>query len=176
MKWNYWRWFAVGLSGKSGWKKFIDWWLIAHAAAAFILMHYTAVSLKEAATTLMLPLASVFVGLSFAWAGNAQALLQTEEIEELTQTHPDGLQNYIYTFQTAILVILTTLVAWGCAGLGMFDGDQIKEPICGSFSLANIAAFALFFLSSLTVRECWHVVLGSQMFILARHKIKNNRS
>jgi hypothetical protein len=172
MKWSYWRWLTLGLIGKPGWKKFLDWWLLGHAAAAFALTHYSGVELKEAATTLMLPLASIFVGLSFAWAGNAQALLQTDEIESLVQKHPDGLHNYIYTFQTAILVILITLVAWGCAGLGIFAGPWFKKPFCDIIRPVDIVAFALFFLSSVTLRECWHVVLGSQMFILLRYKLK----
>lgn len=171
MKWNFWRWLFLGLNAKPGYRKIIDFWFIFQLAISILLAHLVDVSLKEAASTLILPLSGIFVGLSFAWAGNAQALLQETEIERLADAHPDGLENYVYTFQLAILMILITLVCWGLAGLGLFEKSFFSSEILGFL----IECF-LYLLASLTLRECWHVVLGSQILILTRSKIreKNN--
>lgn len=133
---------------------------------------------KDAASTILLPLAGIFVGLSFAWIGNTQAILKENEIEELMYRHQDGIEAYVYTYQLAILVILTTLIAWGVAGLGI---SRISSGVClisvlgvDSF-FCKLATATLFALASATVRECWHIVLSSQMFILSRFKIRNHK-
>lgn len=176
MKWQYWKWFFCGVDGqKRGLLSLLDWWIVFHLTVAVGLAYFVSVSVKEAASTVLLPLASIFIGLSFAWAGNAQALMQTEEIEELSQHVPGGLQTYAYKFQTSILVILVTLCAWGLAGLGMFE---CKASASKCFSCEywkyGIKGF-LYFLASLTLRECWHVVLGSQIMLISRHSIKKGK-
>ncbi len=161
MKWRYWTWLFKGLNGKPGIVKFWNRWLFLHIAIATALTIWISMPLAEVARTMMLPLAGIFIGLSFAWAGNAQALLQSDEIEKMVEKHEDGIENYIYTFQTAILVILISLIGWGLAGLEAFS----SVPHC-------YITFALYLISSIALRECWHVVLGSQLMILARYKIK----
>ncbi len=168
MSCDYWKWLFIGLNGKSGISKFLNIWLCFHIFIGLGLAFWITIPLHEAARNLVLPLAGVFIGLSFAWAGNAQAILQTDEIEELAQYHADGLKNYVYTFQTAILFILIALVGWGLAGLKAFD-------FCDNAILVWVIEFFLFFVSSIVLRECWQVVLGSQMLILVRNKIKENK-
>jgi len=126
--------------------------------------------LVEAAKAVLLPLASVFVGLSFAWAGNAQALLQTTEIEEITAKHAGGIRNYVFTFLAAILTILVTLVLWGIAGLGLFD-KQWPTPIHPK--LYFVVGTILYSTASLTLRECWQVVIGAQLLLLTRKDVKD---
>ena len=122
----------------------------------------------------MLPLAGIFVGLSFAWGGNAQALLGTPEIRDLTEQHEGGFEEYVYSFQSAILLILLTLVLWGLAGLNIFDNTW---PTANNIYSYTITESILFMAASLAIRECWHVVLGAQWFLLARYKIgKTNQS
>ncbi len=117
---------------------------------------------------LLLPLASIFVGLSFAWGGNAQALLQTKEIKDLTEKHEGGFEEYLYTYQLSILLILTALVSWGMAGLNIFDEVWPTEENAMVYLLLESI---LFFLASLAIRECWHVVLGAHAMLLAKHEI-----
>jgi len=166
MKWDYWKWLFKGLNGKAGLRKFLDVWIIFHALIAYALSEIITMPLHDVSRTLMLPIASIFIGLSFAWAGNAQALLQTEELKKLFENHTDGLKNYIYTFQTSILIILVLLVGWGLAGLQVFQGVYVPY-------LPRLPELVLYFISSLAFRECWHVVLGSQILILQRLNIQN---
>lgn len=166
---RFWTWFFRGTGGKPGYRKFLDRWFFFHLILGIALAWVVPISLKEAANAVLLPLAGIFIGLSFAWGGNAQALLQTEEIEKLTDYHPGGFEDYIYTFQAAILAILVTLAGWGFAGLGLFDDVW---PKTSSRPAYLCVAGSLFFLASLTIRECWHVVLGAQLMLIARRKIK----
>lgn len=101
--------------------------------------------------------------------------MQTEEIKELSQHVPGGLQTYAYKFQTAILVILVTLCAWGLAGLGLFENQKnICKHLPCDYSKYAVQG-CLYFLASFTLRECWHVVLGSQIMLISRHSIKQSK-
>lgn len=124
------------------------------------------------ANTVLLPLIGIFIGLSFAWAGNTQALMQSSEIDQLSRYHRGGFIDYVYTYQTAILAILITLVFWSLAGLSVFD---CMWPKVDRKELYFGIKIFLFSISSLTFRECWHIVLGTQWMLLAQKQIKNQK-
>lgn len=178
MRWHFWKWFFQGLNGKPGLLRLFDRWLVLHVGVGFGLAWLVEVPLHEAARTLILPLAGIFIGLSFAWAGNAQALLQTKKIEAIAGYHPDGIRHYVYTFQLAILILLVTLIAWGLAGLEVVSSESLRRKFSLSYHTRHAASYLveafLYFLSSLTLRECWHVVLGSQSLILLRHDARKS--
>lgn len=164
---NYWYWFFKGYDDGPGYKKLVDKWLIAHFFLAIILALLSDISPSDAANAVLLPLAGIFIGLTFAWGGNVQALMQTEEIKELAENHPGGLPSYIFDYQTAILTILITLVMWGMAGLELFDFSD-------RFTLLKFPSEVfLYFLASMTLRECWHVVLSAQYMLLYKKKIED---
>lgn len=166
---TYWEWFAKGRNGRPGWQKFFDRWLALHVVVGVVMGFGLRLPAVDAARSVLLPLAGVFVGMSFAWVGNAQAILQSEEIERLSEQHPGKLEQYVYTYQSAILAILLTLVAWGLAALG-----TLEQPCpwqCPS-STYNLAKSALYALASLALRECWHVVLGAQLLMLSQRYVR----
>ena len=169
MKWQFWKWLFCGLKDEPGYRLLVNWWLVIHIAAGILTALLVGVSIHEAARTILLPISGIFIGLSFAWAGNAQALLKESEIEKIAKHHPDGIQTYIYTFQLAILIILITLVAWGLAGLKVFD-----VVILSNSTVQTAIEALLYFLASITLRECWHVIMGSQLMILSRHNVRND--
>lgn len=169
---SYWRWFFRGSGGRPGIYRYWDKWLVFHVAVGVLLAWISPVPLEEAAKGLLLPVAGVFIGLSFAWGGNAQALLESAEIQEMVDEHPGGFEEYVYTFQSAVLFLLLTLVLWAFAGLGIFDRAWPKqENIYAYLGLGTL----LYMLASLSVRECWHVVLGAQWFLVARYKIRKSK-
>jgi hypothetical protein len=170
-KFDYWRWFLKGSGGKTGYKRLLlNWWTIVHIVFGLILTFLVKADVKTAANSVLLPLAGIFIGLCFAWAGNAQALMQSDEIEKLSRHHEGGFVEYVFVYQTAILVVLVTLVLWGLAGLGVF------ESLCSCAGGSFVVKIVLFFLSSITLRECWHVVMGAQWMLLAQHEIKKKDS
>ena len=170
MKWEFWKWLFLGLKDKPGISNFLNWILLLHIGVGLFLATFIDVSLYEAAKTVLLPLAGIFIGLSFAWAGNAQAMLKESEIERFADFHRDGIRTYVYTFQLAILVILLTLIAWGLAGLKFFELPVFSNS-CVKYGIEAM----LYFLASLTMRECWHVVIGSQILILSRYHVRKVR-
>jgi len=165
---GFWKWFFIGSGAGPGIRRFFDIWFLVHFAVGVTASLVVPVSLKQAGISLLLPLAGIFIGLSFAWGGNAQALLQTEEIKKLSAFRDGGYEEYIYTYQAAVLLILTTLVGWGIAGLGIFD--QVW-PTTSQGDIYHTLSAILFFLASVTLRECWHVVLGAQALLLIKFKI-----
>lgn len=168
---TFWSWLCKGSGNGAGLKRFLDRWVLLHIAVGLALAFLVPIPLQDAAVTLLLPVAGIFIGLSFAWGGNAQALLQSKEIENMSSFRDGGYVEYVYAFQAAILLILVTLVLWAIAGLGVFD---MVWPTCSNYYLYFLISFFLFFFSSLTVRECWHVVLGAQSMLLARFEIRKS--
>lgn len=67
---------------------------------------------------------------------------------------------------------LVTLVFWALAGFRIFDDTW---PTTCRQKLYLIVKAILFTLSSLTLRECWHVVLGAQWMLLVQNAIKQTR-
>ncbi len=166
---SYWRWLLRGSGGKPGFTWFLDLWLPVHAMVGLVLALAVPVPLASAATAVLLPLVAAMIGLSFAWSGNAQALMATEEIENLATYSKGGLPDFVYLFQTAIVVLIGALVAWSLAGLEVFD----KVWPRGDSGHAYLAVkCVVYFLTSLAVRECWAVVVGAQSLLLARSLIR----
>lgn len=166
---SFWAWFFRGRANDPGWRRLLNWWLVWHLALGVSLAWLVPVSIADAANTVLLPLAGVFVGMSFAWVGSAQAIAQSNEIDRLADKQPAGFETYVYPFQTAILGLLVALGFWGIAGLGVFD--QPCPWACPSILYKAVAAF-LYSLASLTVRLCWQVVLGAQLLLLYQRAVR----
>jgi len=169
---SFWVWFFRGRAGEAGWRRVVNSWLILHVVVGVTVSWLVPVRLDEAAKAVLLPLVGVFVAMSFAWVGTAYAIVQTEEIDALAEQHPGGIESYVFPFQTAILILLVALTAWGLAGLGVYDRKCLMS--CPAWGYSAISA-GLFGLGSLTIRECWHVVLGSQMLLLYQRAIRKMR-
>jgi hypothetical protein len=134
----------------------------------YVCAKYAPTDLKAAGATVLLPLAAVLVGLTFAWGGNAQALLQSEAIEGLAEHRAGGLYEYVYPYQAAILVILVDAIAWGLCGLGYADAVW---PTRSNTTLYFRTAWAVYGFTSLTIQECWQTVLSSQWLLLGRWEV-----
>ena len=169
---SFWSWAFRGTGAGPGFRRFRDWWLVMHLAVGLLLAWLVPVSLADAANTVLLPLAGIFIGLSFAWAGNAQALLQASEIEDLATVRAGGFAEYVFMFQLAVLSLLVAVVLWGLAGLRLFD-----EPCpwaCPS-AVYFFTEVTLYGVASLALRECWNVVVGAQALLMVRRRIRQSR-
>lgn len=172
IEFSFWRWMAKGSGSKPGYRRLVNTWLAFHLAVGTVFALFVSVTLATAANTVLLPLAGILIGLSFAWAGNAQALLQASEVEEMTDFHPGGFTEYVFTYQAAIFAILVTLVFWAIAGFEVFDSQWPTPAHKKLYFAAKVFAFTL---SSLTLRECWHIVLGAQWLLLSKKRIRDSR-
>ncbi len=151
----------------------MSWWILFHILIGSTLSFVVPVDLSTAASAVLLPLVGILIALAFAWAGNAQALMQSTEIEELAERHVGGFVEYVYTYQLAIFVILITIVLWASAGLGVYDKVWPTPSCTKAYEALKVVLYAL---SSLTLRECWHVVLGAQTMLLMQQKIKKMKN
>lgn len=169
---TYWQWFFKGSGGKPGYRRILNRWLAAHLLVGVFVSYIVKEDLSTCSNTVLLPLVGILIGLSFAWSGSAQAMLQTNEIRLLSDYHKGGFTEYVYLYQTAILIILVTLVCWGLAGLKVFDKWWPTAMAPGSYFFTETI---LFVLASLTLRSCWLVVMGSQWMLLTQKKIKEEK-
>ena len=87
---SYWSWLLRG--EHPGWRRLVDRWLVLHAGIGVAAVGLVPVQLEVAAQTVLLPLAGVFVGMSFAWVGNALAIVQSPEIDRLSEKNPAGFE------------------------------------------------------------------------------------
>ena len=167
---RYREWLLFGSGGKPGWQRFTDIWLLVHIAIGGLLAQSIQLSLSDAARAILLPLVGVLVGLTFAWAGNASSLLQSKEIGELSRYKKGGFAEYVFVYQTAILVILSTVAFWGLAGLGLFDDVWPTPSKSSEYMVVKLMLYAMI---SLTIRECWHAVLGAQWMLLIQRAMRD---
>ncbi len=166
---EFWDWFAKGSGGPPGFQRLLGRWFVLHATVGGLLSYVVPVNLSTAANAVLLPLVGILIGLAFAWAGNAQTLMQSPEIDDLAEHHDGGFLDYAYTYQLAILVILATVVGWAFAGLEVYDKVWPNETSAGLYFGVKMMLYTL---SSLTLRECWHVVLGAQFMLIVQRKIR----
>lgn len=161
MRINFWQWLI------DDWKaqmKLIlgDRYVFFHILGA-LLFGIKIIDPTKFATTILLPFASIIIGISFAWGGNAVALLSDGALQTIAEQHKKGFENYVYKFLLSILILLGTLVCWLFVATGIF---------CGTSSiLSNIIFYFILMLSSIALREVWHVILGVQYMLLWKYHI-----
>lgn len=169
---TFWHWLFKGSGADPGFGRILNWWLVLHIGVGVGAVFVVPGTLKDAANSVLLPMVGILIGLTFAWAGNAQALLQSEEMAQLAKFRKGGFEEYVYTYQLAILAILITLILWGLAGLSVFDDVW---PKCTGSIPYDVIKGILFAACSITIRECWHVVLGAQLMLLAQKRIRERK-
>lgn len=111
---------------------------------------------------------AIFVGLTFSWAGNAHALLQSPEILKFAENSGDGIEGYIFSFQLSILVLLVTMAFWVMPSL------EIAYPLRSGFGLNAfnfLSEWLLYSLLAMALRSSWHAVLGANLLLLVRAKL-----
>jgi len=168
---SYWGWFFRGTGPEPGYRTILNWWLFVHLAVGLIFGALVRVGLREAGSTVMLPLVGILVAVSFAFVGSAQAVMRTGEVRALALYVGGGYAQYIYTFQTCILVILVALIAWGCAALNVYD--RFLSPETSPLVYFSFKA-TLFGLASLALRESWQVVMGTHLLLIAHDVMRSN--
>lgn len=166
---GYWNWFISGSGAKPGYRRIINLWIIFHIGVGVLISFIVQANLDIAANTVLLPLVGIFIGFSFAWATIAQALMQSNEIDLLVKHHEGGLAEYIYLYQTAVLVIFITLILWGFAGLSVFDKLWPTTKQCITYTIFKTLLFAF---CSMSLRECWHVIDNTHRLLLAKKVLR----
>lgn len=171
---SYWRWLFCGSGGKSGVRRLLlNRWFLIHCLIGIFLARFVSTDINTTAYTVMIPLSGIFVGLSFAWAGNVHSLLTSPEIDQMADQHKGGFIEYVFVYQTSVLIILLAIIGWGLSGLGLAKGFSLIQQ--HHYIKLGLRAL-LFTLSSLALRECWHVIWGVQVSLIIRKFIKDKKS
>jgi hypothetical protein len=187
---TFWSWFFSGTGDKAGWRRIINAWVFLHLCIGLLLAAVVPVSAKEASGIVLIPLASVFVGLTFAWVANVQAALMTSELGDLSEHRAGGYAEYVFPYQLGVLTVLVCLATWGLAGVGVLEhilgscansigeldrtlilsggGNRLRD--CWSSLGSDVILFTLI---SLAFRECWRLIGGTMLLLVARHLISS---
>jgi hypothetical protein len=139
-------------------------WLVIHVVSGIVVEAAIQDRLSVVAGSALIPLASLLVGLTFAWSGNAVALLQSEELQKVGRANGgETFRKWVFDYQLAILAVLVTTTSWALIAAGV-----VNNPFVMSLSplVRHIGRTFMFALSSLTVRECWSVASVIQRKIL----------
>jgi hypothetical protein len=164
---DFWSWFV-----SEGLRKWWNRWLLLHVGAGAAITYSVQEKLSYVGATVVVPLAGVLVGLAFAWAGNAMAILQSPEVHQVAESDAASrrYRSYVFTYQMAILAVLVVLVMWGLLAIGVANR---WSALYGNAYLRFAGRTAAFAVSSVAIRECWHVVLGAQSMLLMRNLVRN---
>jgi hypothetical protein len=152
---------------KPGFRYILNWRLFVDAVVGAAVAPLLPKTPAEMSTAVLIPLSGALIGLTFAWAGNAQALLQTKEISLVGKQHPGGINHFACLYQLAILVLLTTIALWALAGAGAFEMDVIKDRRWAGY----VVKAALVGLVSMCFRECWSVIDSFRYLLVSRDTV-----
>lgn len=157
---SFWWWmWSVGL------RRYWGRWLVVHVIVGACLALIIPGSLASFALTAIIPMASILVGLTFAWGANAVSLLQTTEIQRVgAEDNGSRFRIYVFTYQNAVLVVLTTTTIWALLAAGI----AVNLPLVENYYARIFGRALIFTLSSLTLRECWHACVGVQQMLLSQ--------
>lgn len=154
----FWTWLVKGIDGGcSGLSKLYNWWLILHIGVAATLSMLTENNISDISKSIALPASGILLGITFAWSGNITSLLSAREISELAEITKGKMSEYVYTVQFSILIIFATCIFWIFSALGLMNSVVFK--------------MTLFFMSSVSIRECWQTILFAQYLTIARDVI-----
>lgn len=169
---GFWCWFLAGAGGRAGYRRLVNRWLVLHVVVGAALATLVDLRVEDVAEKALIPLLAILVGLTFSWAGNAHALLQSDEIIELANNRDGGIAEYIFTFQLCILVILVTIACWVIPSLQL---PYLLKWLVPQSRFDRVAACVLYALVSLAVRTSWQAVLGANMLLLSRVRMLTDR-
>jgi hypothetical protein len=165
---SFWPWMIhVGL------RRFWDRWLLVHLVVGGVLAQFVPGKLSEFATNALIPLASILVGLTFAWSGNAVTLLQSTEVQRVGRADGgDRYRAYIFTYQGAVFIVLTLMTLWLLLAGKVVEAWQVTT-IYWARMVGRTLTFAF---SSLAMRECWHACVGVQQMLLMQVLVREAQS
>jgi hypothetical protein len=111
--------------------------------------------------TILVPFASIIFGISFAWGGNAVALLSDRHVMKVASCHAKGFEYYVYKFLFSMFVLISVLLLWIFVASDIFSAN---------LSIYGRSLFFIsLFMSSVAVREVWSIVIGVQYFLIWKY-------
>lgn len=164
------RWLWAGSGGRRGISRVVNFWMLLHLLVGSLIALAISAPLSRTSQSCLLPAFSILIGLTFAWIGNAQGLLQTKAIRLLGKETQGGLIDFIFAYQLNVLILLVAISIFAIASLSPFE--QLKLPVF--HPKIYFSAKALFYsTASLTVGTAWSTINGSHALLRAAATIED---
>jgi hypothetical protein len=162
---SFWTWLYKGSKhGPRGIKNILNAYLIVHVSIAALATHLMVADPVVFAQKALFPASSILVGLSMAWTTRAYTILQTKDLREMLFSEQRPAEDYIFGFQLSILVVVVMIVY-----VAVMAGGGIKIGLLGQPLDSQASAFWMYFLISLTLRECWGVINATNMISILEY-------
>lgn len=167
-EYNFWFWLIAPESARGGRKRWLNWLLVAHGLIGFAFASIFRGNLPECARSVILPLAGVLVGLTFAWSATAIGIINSKEFRRIMVNSRTGVRGTANYYQLAILVALSSTVLWAIAGLGPYE-----TPSWVALRTARAAsATFLFAFTSFAITECWSAINLTRLTLLSYNLVQ----
>lgn len=152
---SFWSWLILkDRDGDRGISNIVDRWIVLHIFVGVAAGLCFDVDPRDLATKIALPGAAILVGLSFAWAGRSASLFQDKGFSEFIILDGAPIEGYIYSFQLAILVVLSFIGVVAVIYLGGIFPSTNYADIDSMINRSIIVSCG-----SISVRECWGTIL-----------------
>lgn len=169
---SFWRWLALGArSGPAGIRNVLNFYLLIHAGVAWLAISLIRSDPFEFASKALFPAASILIGMSLAWTTRAATILQTDDLREALFRDERPAEDYVYAFQLAILVIIVMVTY-----VSIMAGGGLRVRILSAEWDEWWSGFFLYFLLSLSLRECWGVVNFTNMLSMLEYLRTHRRT
>lgn len=164
---TFWKW-LLGPHESGGFNitTVFDGWLFFHASIALILLFLLRVTPYEFAAKALFPAASILVGMAVAWTSRAATILQDKNFKSKMISEKNPIENYVYSYQFSLLIIISCVVFVSIMASGGINFKFINPNLA-----YNVSGFSMYFLLSMSIRECWQVINFSSMLSLLSDKV-----
>lgn len=163
---SFWKWLFFGSgSAPAGIRNLFNKFIIAHVIVAICAENFIRSDPFTFAGKALFPAASILIGMSMAWTTRASTILQSKELREALFTRDRPAEDYIYGFQLAILVVISMVVF-----VAIMAGGGVDIRILGSPRDEFASGFWMYFILSLSLRECWGVVNFTNMLSMLEYR------
>lgn len=164
---TFWKWlWRNERTGRSGLRLLLNYWIFFHALIGIILTCFMTLDPFSFASKALFPAASILIGMAIAWTSRAATVLQDSNFREKVINKNLPLEDYLYSYQLSLLVIIITVIY-----VSIMAGGGFNFFIYSSSISQNLSSFWLYFLLSSAIRECWGVINFSNLLTLLHEKI-----
>lgn len=150
---TFWKWFLGFGGARPGVMLILGWPTLIHASIAASLTFLLKSDGFDFALKALFPAASIFVGMSIAWTFRAATVLNDKGFRKKVINENNPIEEYLYGFQLSILILMFTV-----AYISLMAAGGFNFYIISVYWSIKLSSFWLYFLISMSVRECWSIV------------------
>lgn len=167
---KYWPWLCAKSGRKVGYRLLLNKWLLLDLIIAGLLTFGLRVTGFEFAQKALFPAASILAGMAFAWTARASTILNNTDFRNRIISEKNPLSDYVYGFQMSIMLLFLCVIYIAIMASGGFN-FFIFSPYVSSV----LSSLFMYFLISLTIRECWGVINFTNLLTLLDDKTSQKK-